>query len=110
MISYDGTSPFRDDAELPALTRAEADMLDAYLSALTALGRLNPARAEHTYRCLTAAQALVAHATALRDAVETMYQRGETEIHAPTLARALAALDVDHLVRQLRGTAETQPP
>lgn len=57
------------------------------------IGRINPARPGDTYRGLRAAQALVSKATALRDALELMHKRGENEVHAPTLARALRVLD-----------------
>ncbi|WP_163505924.1 hypothetical protein [Fodinicola acaciae] len=85
------------DAELPALTRAEQDLIDSYLGALRQLGRANPARATSTYGVLTAAQALVAQATALRDALVAMTDRGETDIYPDTMARALRVLGVDEL-------------
>lgn len=78
---------------LPALTRAEAELIDRYLDVVDLLGRINPARADDTYRGLRAAQALVAKATALRDALELMHVRGEHVVHASTLARALRVLD-----------------
>ncbi|WP_306338601.1 hypothetical protein [Streptomyces sp. KL118A] len=78
---------------LPALTRAEAELIDRYLEVVDLIGRINPARAEHTYGGLRAAQALVGRASALRDALATMHQRGESEVHAETLARALRVLD-----------------
>ncbi|MFF3848126.1 hypothetical protein [Streptomyces sp. NPDC002328] len=78
---------------LPALTRAEAELIDRYLEAVDLLGRINPARDGDTYRGLRAAQALVGRAVALRDALTLMHQRGESELHAPTLARALRVLD-----------------
>ncbi|UFQ13887.1 MULTISPECIES: hypothetical protein [Streptomyces] len=78
---------------LPALTRAEAELIDRYLEVVDLLGRINPARTEHTYGGLRAAQALVGRATALRDALTLMHQRGENEVHAATLARALRVLD-----------------
>jgi hypothetical protein len=78
---------------LPALTRAEGELIDRYLEAVDLLGRINPAQHGDTYRGLRAAQALVGKATALRDALALMHQRGETELHAPTLARALRVLD-----------------
>ncbi|MER7155528.1 hypothetical protein ABT366_32485, partial [Streptomyces lydicus] len=53
---------------LPALTRAEGELIDCYLEVLDLLGRINPARAGHTYSGLRAAQALVGKAGALRDA------------------------------------------
>ncbi|MEW2131447.1 hypothetical protein [Streptomyces sp. NPDC005435] len=78
---------------LPALTRAEGDLIDRYLEVAELLGRINPARQEDTYRGLRAAQALVRKATELRDALTLMHQRGETELHGSTLARALRVLD-----------------
>ncbi|MGW0187639.1 hypothetical protein ACWDV7_17995 [Streptomyces sp. NPDC003362] len=78
---------------LPALTRAESELIDRYLEAVDLLGRINPGREGHTYGGLRAAQALVTKAVALRDALALMHQRGETELHAPTLARALRVLD-----------------
>ncbi|MDR6979463.1 hypothetical protein J2X68_006199 [Streptomyces sp. 3330] len=78
---------------LPALTRAEAELIDGYLDVVDMLGRINPAHQGDTYRGLRAAQALVTKAAALRDALARMHQRGESELHAPTLARALRVLD-----------------
>ncbi|MFD7443917.1 hypothetical protein [Streptomyces sp. NPDC059909] len=78
---------------LPALTRAESEFIDRYLEVVDQLGRINPARGAHTYGALRAAQALAARAIALRDALALMHARGESELHAPTLARALRVLD-----------------
>ncbi|AIR97020.1 hypothetical protein [Streptomyces glaucescens] len=78
---------------LPALTRAEGELIDRYLEVVDLLGRINPGRPGHTYGGLRAAQALVTKATALRDALALMHRRGESELHAPTLARALRVLD-----------------
>ncbi|MEU0005971.1 hypothetical protein ABZ079_17285 [Streptomyces sp. NPDC006314] len=78
---------------LPPLTRAEGDLIDGYLAAVDLLGRINPARHGDTYRGLRAAQALVRKAAELRDALALMHQRGETELHGGTLARALRVLD-----------------
>ncbi|MFF6802164.1 hypothetical protein [Streptomyces sp. NPDC012616] len=78
---------------LPALTRAEAELIDGYLDVVDMLGRINPAHHGDTYRGLRAAQALVGKAAALRDALTLMHQRGESELHAQTLARALRVLD-----------------
>ncbi|MDT0388896.1 hypothetical protein [Streptomyces sp. DSM 41921] len=78
---------------LPALTRAEAELIDRYLDVVDLLGRINPALPGDTYRGLRAAQALVGKATALRDALAVMHHRGEAELHAATLARALRVLD-----------------
>lgn len=78
---------------LPALTRAEGELIDRYLDVVDLLGRINPAQHGDTYRGLRAAQALVRKAVELRDALALMHQRGETEVHAATLARALRVLD-----------------
>ncbi|MFD5270204.1 hypothetical protein [Streptomyces sp. NPDC058335] len=90
---------------LPALTRAEAELIDRYLEVVDLLGRINPARRGDTYGGLRAAQALVSRATALRDALTLMHQRGESELHAPTLARALRVLDGER-----RTARVTMPP
>ncbi|MGW1892660.1 hypothetical protein ACWCP6_20850 [Streptomyces sp. NPDC002004] len=90
---------------LPALTRAEAELIDRYLEVVDLLGRINPARAERTYGGLRAAQALVGKATALRDALTLMHQRGESEVHGPTLVRALRVLDGER-----RAARVTLPP
>ncbi|POX59963.1 hypothetical protein C3492_29330 [Streptomyces sp. Ru62] len=78
---------------LPALTCAEGELIDRYLEAVDLLGRINPARPGDTYSGLRAAQALVRKAAELRDALALMHQRGETELHGDTLARALRVLD-----------------
>ncbi|MEU5591422.1 hypothetical protein [Streptomyces sp. NPDC020298] len=78
---------------LPALTRAEGELIDRYLDVVDLLGRINPAQHGDTYRGLRAAQALVRKAVELCDALTLMHQRGETELHAATLARALRVLD-----------------
>ncbi|MFJ3307705.1 hypothetical protein ACIPSA_32385 [Streptomyces sp. NPDC086549] len=78
---------------LPALTRAEGELIDRYLDAVDLLGRINPAQHGDTYRGLRAAQALVRTAADLRDALALMHQRGERELHADTLARAMRVLD-----------------
>ncbi|MFI2426430.1 hypothetical protein ACH5A7_20435 [Streptomyces sp. NPDC018955] len=78
---------------LPALTRAEAELIDRYLEAVDLLGRVNPALGGDTYRGLRAAQALVGKVVALRDALALMHRRGESELHSGTLARALRVLD-----------------
>ncbi|MEV0965063.1 hypothetical protein AB0J25_21170 [Streptomyces sp. NPDC049910] len=77
---------------MPALTHAESEFIDSYLEVVDQPARINPARGAHTYGALRAAQALVAGAAALRDALTVMHQRGESELHAATLARALRVL------------------
>lgn len=73
--------------------RAEAELIGRYLEVVGLLGRINPALDGDAYRGLRAAQALVGKAAALHDALALMHQRGETELHAGTLARALRVLD-----------------
>jgi len=93
---------------LPALTRAEGDLVDAYLEAVDLLGRINPARGHDTYGGLRAAQALVGKAIALRDALALMHDRGESELHTATLTRALRVLDGER--RSERVTLPTASP
>lgn len=90
---------------LPALTRAEAEFIDSYLEVVDLLGRINPARATHTYGALRAAQALLGKASALKDALTLMHVRGESEIHAAILAEALRVLDGER-----RAGRVTMPP
>ncbi|GAA2981298.1 MULTISPECIES: hypothetical protein [Streptomyces] len=78
---------------LPALTRAEAEFIDCYLEVLDQVGRINPAHGGDTYGALRAAQALASRATALRDALALMHDRGESRLHAGTLTRTLRLLD-----------------
>ncbi|MDF4249174.1 hypothetical protein [Streptomyces sp. WMMB303] len=80
---------------LPALTRAESEVVDAYLEALDLVGRINPARGRDTYGALRAAQGLASKAVRLRDALALMHERGESTLHATTLERALRVLDGD---------------
>ncbi|GAB2605615.1 hypothetical protein GCM10027168_43160 [Streptomyces capparidis] len=94
---------------LPALTRAEGEVVDAYLDVVDLLGRINPARATHTYGALRAAQALVSRATALRDALATMHLRGEAEMHAETLRRALLVLDGERRTGRVTVPAPAAP-
>lgn len=90
---------------LPALTRAEAELIDRYLEVVDLLGRINPARVTHTYGALRAAQALVGRATALKDALTLMHQRGESEVCTGTLAEALRVLDGERRTKRV-----TMPP
>lgn len=62
---------------------------------LDQVGRINPARGSDTYGAPRAAQALASRAVALREALVLMHERGESQIHAETLARALRLLDGD---------------
>lgn len=82
-----------------ALARAEAKLIDRYLDVVDLPGPINPARPGDTYRGLRAAQALLTKATALRDILELVHTRGENEVHAPTLARALRVLGGECLRR-----------
>ncbi|MFC5723433.1 hypothetical protein ACFP1Z_25035 [Streptomyces gamaensis] len=90
---------------LPALTRAEGEVIDCYLHVLDLLGRINPARAHGTYSGLRAAQTLVVAAGRLREAFEVMHERGERELHTGTLARAMRVLDGER-----RAARVTLPP
>ncbi|MFF7202900.1 hypothetical protein [Streptomyces sp. NPDC008141] len=90
---------------LPALTRAEGELIDSYLEVVDLLGRINPARSTHTYGALRAAQALVGRASALLDALTLMHLRGESEVHPATLGQALRVLDGDQRTRRV-----TLPP
>lgn len=80
---------------LPALTRAEGAVVDGYVEVLNQVGRANPAYGGDTYRALRAAQALVAASTAFRDAVRDMHDRGESELYAADLSRALRVLGAE---------------
>ncbi|PNE37549.1 MULTISPECIES: hypothetical protein [Streptomyces] len=91
---------------LPALTRAEGQVIDRYLEVLDLLGRINPARGTSTYGSLRAAQALVAKSAELRDALALMHDRGESELHTEALSRALRVLDGER--RALRVTVPPQ--
>ncbi|MFK4103978.1 hypothetical protein ACI2L1_28640 [Streptomyces sp. NPDC019531] len=92
---------------LPALTRAEGELIDRYLDVVDLLGRINPARYGDTYGGLRAAQALVSRAAELRDALVLMHRRGEHEVHGDTLARALRVLDGER--RTARVTVPRSP-
>lgn len=85
-----------NDPRLPALTRAEQDLVEHYLRVVDFVGRINPAADTGHFdvmRCVLAAQGLLAEARALLVAAETMRERGETEVFPQTLARAMRVLD-----------------
>jgi hypothetical protein len=83
-----------DRPAMPALTDAECSFVDHYLAVVDLTARINPARSNgHAYACLRAAQSLATEARALLAALELMWERGEREIHVPTLTQALRALD-----------------
>ncbi|MFI5662177.1 hypothetical protein [Streptomyces sp. NPDC051684] len=92
---------------LPAMTRAECELVDRYLEVVDLIARINPARGDDTYSGLRAAQALVSRAVELRDALNLMHQRGESRVHASTLARALRVLDGER--RTNRVTLPSEP-
>ncbi|MFJ9413263.1 MULTISPECIES: hypothetical protein [unclassified Streptomyces] len=94
---------------LPALTRAEGEVIDRYLEVLDLLGRINPARGNGTYSGLRAAQALVGKAAGLRDALALMHQRGESELHSGTLTRALRVLDGERRARLVAVPPQPEP-
>ena len=96
-----------DVPPLPALTRAEGELIDRYLDVVDLLGRINPARHGDTYGGLRAAQALVSRAAERRDALVLMHRRGEHELHGDTLARALRVLDGER--RTARVTVPRSP-
>jgi hypothetical protein len=99
------------EATMPALTSAEADVVDHYLAVVDYLGRVNLARADDTYRALLAAQALASHAARLRDALALMWERGETSIYAETLGKALRVLDAERRIARIAIPApRAQPP
>lgn len=86
---------------LPALTRAEGELIDTYLQVVDLLGRINPSRSRDTYGALRAAQALVGRAAELRDALTLMHMRGEGEVHTATMERALRVLDGERRTGQV---------
>ena len=90
---------------LPALTRAEGELIDRYLDVVDLLGRINPARARGHLRRTARRAGAGGRAAALRDALTLMHQRGESELHAATLARALRVLDGER-----RTARVTMPP
>jgi hypothetical protein len=102
--------PRPDPPPLPALTRAEAELVDGYLDVVDQLGRINPARCTDTYAALRAAQALAAKAVALRDALAVMHQRGESRLHDTTLARALRVLDGERRAARLTVPPDVDAP
>jgi hypothetical protein len=90
----DRTEPPR----LPALTVAEKDLVHHYLRAVDIVGRLNPSYEPGrvpTSAFRQSAQALLAAARQINDAVERMIDRGESDIFAPTLTRAMLMLDAE---------------
>lgn len=86
---------------LPALTAAEADLIEHYVRTLELLARVNPARTASTvHGCLVAAQALVSEARALHAALAMMQSRGQDEVCTYVLSRTLRCLEADrHLAR-----------
>ncbi len=86
---------------LPALTEAEAEVLERYARMLELLARLNPARtASNTRGCLHAAAALVSEARGLQAALARMQERGEEELFNQVLSDALRHLHIDrHIAR-----------
>jgi hypothetical protein len=99
-----------DTNRMPAMTAAEADLIDNYLACVDYLGRINPARGDHTYTALRAAQALVSRATALREALSMMFERGEWSIHGETMARSLRILDGERRTARIALPGSAGPP
>lgn len=92
------------DRDLPALTRAEQELVERYLRVVDLVARLNPARDSGHFDplgCVIAAQALAAEARAVAAVAELMRERGETELHAATLARAMRAMDGEGLTARV---------
>ncbi|MEK8169644.1 hypothetical protein NKH77_07135 [Streptomyces sp. M19] len=94
---------------LPALTRAEGAVVDRYLEVLDLLGRINPVRGRDTYTALRAAQALPGRTAALRDALALMHERGESELHAEVLTRALRVLDGERRAGRITVPPDERP-
>jgi len=93
------------EPDLPALTRAEQELVERYLRVVDLVVRLNPARDSGHFDvmgCLLAAQGLAAEAKAIAATAETMRERGEDELHPRTLARAMRALGGDERIARLR--------
>lgn len=93
---------------LPALTRAEGEVVDRYLEVVDLLGRANPTRGSHTLTALSCAQGLVTAAAQLRDAFTLMHTRGEAELYGRELAQALRVLDGER--RTVRVTLPPERP
>jgi len=93
-----------DEPELPAMTQAEQDLVDRYLRVVDLVGRVNPARDSGHFSVrggVNAAQALVSASRELLHAAETMVERGETEVYAPVLRRAMLMLDSGRRTRRV---------
>lgn len=80
------------------MTAAEKELAHYLLRAVDLLGRMNPSREPgriptSSYR--HSAQALVAAAREINAAVERMIERGEDELFAPTLTRAMVLLGAE---------------
>lgn len=101
---------FPEEPRIPALTEAESQVIDSYLAVLKRLHSVNPTQTTGTYTALRAAQALVGEARALRDALATMFERRESEIHVRTMAKALRSLDGDRFLPRLGPAGEGAPP
>ncbi|MCK9899149.1 hypothetical protein CC117_02910 [Parafrankia colletiae] len=96
---------------IPALTDAEHDLVDHYLALIDRVAAVCPASGPRpTYSLLLGAQALVSEAVRLRTAAELMFERGEREIHASTLAQALQALDGERRCQRVRLPATPAAP
>ncbi len=94
---------------MPALTDAEHDVVDCYMTTLKILRRINPARtASSVDGCRNAADALVSESRKLRDALARMQERGEREVFTADLGKALRLLHVDDVVARL-GTSPGEP-
>jgi hypothetical protein len=95
---------------MPALTDAEHDLVDRYLAVIDRVAAVCPASGPRpTYSLVLAAQALASAAVRLRAAAELMFERGEQEIHASTLAQALRVLDGERRCQRVRLPAPAPP-
>ncbi|MEU8240987.1 hypothetical protein AB0C07_22315 [Actinoplanes missouriensis] len=93
------------DRDMPAMTRAEQELVDRYLRIIDLVARLNPARDSGHFDvmgCVLAGQALQAEAAAITAVAETMRDRGEDKLFAATMARAMRALDGEKRIARLQ--------
>jgi len=90
----------------PAITEAEATLVERYARIVELLGRINPARtASNIHGCLRAAAALEAEAQSLHAALVTMHERGENEMFNQVFSDVLSHLQIDRHVARLNSLA-----
>jgi hypothetical protein len=97
---------------VPAMTRAEQDLVDSYLRVVDLLGRINPGRADNdpTRKAVVAAQGLVSASRELLKAVVDMSDRGEETLFSSTLEQAILALDGERRVQRLLLSKNSDSP